>query len=106
MAGFEPDFGRLDAPAPSGGGADGRRDRPPPAFGRPGAVAGLLLRLQANLEGEIESGRGFLWQAVAYAAGILGYCALPSEPIAPALAGATLVLAFAAWRLRHRHTAL
>ncbi|MCX5514574.1 ComEC/Rec2 family competence protein [Kaistia algarum] len=57
-------------------------------------------------EREIDTGRGFLWLAVTYAAGILVYFTAPSEPSGIALAILTLALAVAAWKLRHGRAGL
>ena len=71
-----------------------------------GTLAGWLgaagQALGATFEREIDAGRGFLWLPVAFGIGILIYFALPAEPWLPALGGATVVLAAAAWRARFR----
>ncbi len=56
----------------------------------------LLLELGASLEREIDAARGLPWLAVAFAAGALGYFALPSEPDAAALVLLAVGLALAA----------
>ncbi len=58
--------------------------------------------LAQTLEQELEARRGFLWLPVAFAVGILGYFALPSEPYVAALALLTATLAVSAWALRNR----
>lgn len=74
--------------------------------GRPGPVTRLRLSLSANLEREIENGRGFPWLAIAFALGILIYFALPAEPMAIALCALAVGLALGAWQLRHRRVGL
>ncbi len=74
-----------------------------PAFGPAGwrrrlgfGADRLQLALGASFEREIDAARGLPWLAVAFAAGALGYFALPSEPNAVALVLLALGLALAA----------
>ena len=65
-------------------------------------LGAVWLRMAASLEREIAARRGFLWLPVAFGLGILGYFALPNEPLLPALALLAAVLALITWRARFR----
>ena len=80
----------------------------PPGFGGflSGSFGAARMRLGAAFEREIEAGRGFLWLPVIFGIGILGYFALPREPLLVALVAAFAALTALAIRRRQHAPSL